>query len=82
MDEREYVLLRWGWGKPGLIYGARIGVLNYGINVQEVMELNGSHWKTNCECHHLLGVVFSVSHGFLLKQNSSLEFPRNLFVEY
>ncbi len=54
-----------------------------GVNVQEVMELTRvirKRNKTNCECHHLLGSFFSVSHRFLLKQNSSVGYSRNLWL--
>ncbi len=70
MDEGERVPLAWGWGKPGQTdgWGKNRRSKLRGVNVQEVMELTRvirERNKTNCECHHLLGVLFSISSIFV-----------------
>ncbi len=57
-------------GKPGQTnpWGKNRSSKLRGVNVQEVMELTRvirKRNKTNCECHHLLGVLFSISSIFV-----------------
>ncbi len=76
--------LAWGWGKPGQTnpWGKNRSSKLRGVNVQEVMELtrvirkrNKTNWSA------IIYLEFcSVSHRFLLKQNSSVGYSRNLWL--